>query len=289
MRIFDLSNEIVIGPDGKAVIADVGRLVAMLDAYIAWPEDVAARNRYLAARAAKGTLEYVAVFDDILDTLHSRRKSEPVLHPITLKLERQLQMARAVLLDDMVHDFGGLASVIDAQINGPPMKNALKRAVAPATLAGARLLLVAIIHHHHADQLRGGAGLGKAADLICHQNRHGGGPRSARAVELAWRSHRHVAHLMAGVICAEQLFQRGELQVAPRTSRDGIVLWLQFAQELLHFGVSQSAERVEHPYLDPEQTYRLPITLPSIDLADVLTPLDSDDLEFLMHRRADGR
>ena len=287
MRTLDLQDDLYLNADGKPAVAHQARLCLRLQAYMAWPEDQVSRTQFLAANGARMMGNLLPIIDKVRDDLLKTDLPTIDMDP-KLKVRILADIFKTKTTEELftIHG-GGFNPVADAALHEPPRANSFDYGHQQARLAGHRLLFTAMMHIHHRHQLRGGASLSKATDLLAHKRKQIGQAGTTKPIFAAWKTHQSVAHLAATALLIEYDMRcAGGQDAGTEHPKKGPLSQLLIhrcciSQALLDFGLSFVADRSEQPCLDPNLAYRFPVTLPAIDLAKVLPPLDEEDLDFL--------
>jgi hypothetical protein len=291
MRTFDFGCDLSLSPKGTRVVCNRHRLCLRLLAYLTFPEDAEQRHQVLAVREA---LFLQREFDRLekaeRECAHSQLEGKK--GPVASREggQQHLAVEKIKLIRENFQIFGGGFGPLAAAAYDKPLAERLERGLEAATLAGDRLLFTAAMARHHDNDLRGGASLGKATDLITQLNSESEGPTSKNPINAAWQSHRNVAHLSAAAGWIERKMRQRNSTPANEEIPIQLILepteeFLQLARDFLEFGLTFRAFRSPETILDKESVWHLPFNLGARPLERVLPPLPDEQLRYLREVR----
>jgi len=219
------------------------RLTLLLIAYMAWPEDRAVRDKWMASHLA----QFISASG------------------ASLSADIGLQNLEAFEM------FGGLSALADAAQD--KLLDQLVRNQSRWVHVADILQFVVDIEYDDRLHIQGGPSISKALDLT---QRYDSSPTKT-VFETSWRAYRHVAHLLAAAAwlsCESHKdaeCQTGSLLTAALLAPEAVI---SLAASYQQFGLSMLSHGVRQPVLDPAHLWRVPIRpeflpLPFRRLADV--------------------
>lgn len=285
MREFDFGIDIALARQQTLALNDRQMLVARMESYLIWPEDEDRRRAFLAGCVVKRNPKEIASLAETSNTLSDRFLLQPVQNGplaqiIPTHISAELGQRITALLREVgvdISDLKGAVSDHDRESD----KNFLA-----AMIAGQRLHDAVAMAVHHNSILRGGASLGKATDLTVHRTKPKGISRDQ--VKEAWKSHRHVAHLAAGIRQAQM-----ELILTHNMSPDDDlsalisdpVRALVRAKQIFDIGIDFIPKQATKPFLDSEEAWRIG-DVGTVDPDEtVVFRLSEEDLNYLTVER----
>ncbi len=294
MRTFDFGEDLSISSDGKLIVNNRPRLCARIIAYLAWPECAERRDQHLATGAAKHMHHVFEGLDVVArDLPHGVHESNDGADYLCQDPQHLIAIKKMQILQENFAIFGGgFAPLAEAAFN-EPLQDLLDSGMHHAALAGERLLLTARMAAYHAKDLRRGASLNKATDLLAWLRSKYQEPKSRNPIMEAWNGHKNVAHLAAAavVIGAAILRSRPTANgtevptVTILTTLKHTEQFVQLSQDFLDFGLTFKSFGLTQTILDGETVWHLPVDLPSRPLERVVWPLSNEEFEYLHTKR----
>lgn len=290
MRTLDFGQDLSLSAEGTLVVNNRPRLYSRIIAYLAFPECLERRYEFLVTCGAE-LLQREFSLDAVEQyVLHRDHESMDDAEALRKNLQQRLACLNLLLLKENFLDFGGGFGPAEAVASRRPLPESLNAGLWHATLAGYRLLFTAIMAVHHDNELRAGAGLGKATDLIVWLGRKSDLLKSRNPVMEAWQSHKNVAHLAAAAVCIGRKIYRSRLtansvQVPTDFIVEHLEEFIRISQDFLDFGLFFKSPKWTQTIFDRDTVWRLPVRLASRPLEPDLPRLSAEQLEYLITKR----
>jgi hypothetical protein len=241
------------------------RASQLLIAYMAWPNDLKNRNRWMATNMA---------------LLLTGRSSNVVEAPTEPSTKAHKRPSKPQSRDQIAFElFGGLRTVADASLSH--MMKKLEAIQQRWTRVADVLQMVVDIHYEKRAPIPGGASISKAYDLLLG---YGGLPRRAR-LSKDWSDFRDVSHLIAASAFVA-LFGREQIERSGASAVMGAVLFvpeviLGIGLAFQEFGLTLKPYRQSVTILPSKTLWRIPKLKQFPILPLPVRKIGKDDLKYL--------